>query len=182
MTLRFWRASRRAPTLASDAIDRERRAEAWANRFRASEYASAAVVLLGVVVDDTDFLSLLFGHAPFWSALRGKRVGGAMIAVGIALEITFSMLVSGCEQVVSSINAKRRIEAEHKTTEALGKLKAADERIAELNLKAKQEEHERIKLEIELKHKILEAEHKARTGAIKEAEERRKRLPNIITS
>jgi hypothetical protein len=58
-------------------------------------------VLLGVVLDDTNFLPLLFGHASFWSALRDKRLGGVMIAVGIALEILFSMLVSGHETLIS---------------------------------------------------------------------------------
>jgi hypothetical protein len=162
MTLRFWRASRRASALSSDLVAAERSAEAWAKRFRASEYVSAAVVLLGVVIDDTDFLSLLFGHASFWSALRGKRLGGAMIAAGIAFEILFSMLVSGREKVISSINAQRRIEAEQQTAEALGKLKASDERIAELNLQAEHERLARAKIEERLSGWSLSTEGQQR--------------------
>lgn len=147
MHLRFWRAWRRSSALSSDLAAKERRAEAWAKRLRASEYASAAVVLLGVVLDDTNFLPLLFGHSSFWSGLRDRRVGGAMIAAGIAFEILFSMLVSGREKVISSIAAQRRIEAEQKTAEALGKLKAADGHIAELTLQAEQERTARREIE-----------------------------------
>lgn len=177
MTWRIWRAWRRPSALSSDAVAKERRAEAWAKRFKISEYVSAGTVLLGVLVDDTNVLPLLFGHPSLWSALRDKRFGGAMIAVGIAFEILFSMLVSGREKLISSINAQRRIEAEQKTVDALEKLKAADERIAALNLKAEQEGHERIKLEAELRQKILEAEYRAKTGAIKEVGERTQRSP-----
>lgn len=70
-----------------------------------------------------------------------------MIAAGIAFEILFSMLVSGREKVISSIAAQRRIEAEQKTAEALGKLKAADGHIAELTLQAEQERTARREIE-----------------------------------
>jgi hypothetical protein len=137
---KWWRERRDSSSIVSDLDILERRAEAFIRWFKALEYASAAVVLLGVVLDDTTWPTDAFGHASFWSSLKTWHVGGAMIAMGIALETLFSMLVSGREKRVSSINAQRRVEAEAKTAEAL-------QEVANANIALVQEQAARLTIE-----------------------------------
>jgi hypothetical protein len=73
-----------------------------------------------------------FGHKLFWSSIKTGGVGGAMIAIGIVVETLCSMVISGREKRISSINAQRRTDAEHNTALAL-------QRVANTNLLLEQE-------------------------------------------
>lgn len=125
------RDSRASASLASDLAASEKSSEAWASRLRAFEYASAVVVVLGVVLDDTTWFSSLFGNPILWSSLKNGGWGGAMIALGIMAETLFSMLVSGREKKISSVNAQRRVDAEHDTAVALQEVAIANSRLEE---------------------------------------------------
>lgn len=124
---------------ASDLSASERSAERSASRFKILEYLSAAVVFGGVIGE--------YVH-PFVSSL--PRVGlwlsfwyigpGIAIALGIAAETLFSMLVSSREKTISSISAQRRVEAERKTAEIL-------KEVAEANRLLEQERLARLKVE-----------------------------------
>ena len=113
-------------------VSSERSLEASIKWLKACEYTSAAAVLFGVILDDTTWLSFIFGQAAFWSWLKERRVGGAFIAIGIALETLFSMLISGREAKLQSLSAGRRAEAERQTVEALRLLE--QEKLARVKL------------------------------------------------
>jgi hypothetical protein len=130
------------------------------------------LVVVGLFIEFYAVLGLDATHD--WNTLI-DRIGLSLVTIGVAGELNVEYRARKEERRLRSVNAD--IDREAKAD-----LKVKDERIAELNLKAKEQDRERIKLEIELKQKILEAEYRARTGAIKEADERRKRLPGIIRS
>jgi hypothetical protein len=137
-----WREWRNSTSQASPLSAEERRAEASANRFKALEYASAAVVLLGIVGEyEPPFITAL-PRIGFRLALKSIWAGAA-IALGIAGEISFSMLASSREKKVASIQAQRRTEAEQRTAEALAEA-------ARANLLAEQERIARLRIEQEM--------------------------------
>jgi hypothetical protein len=140
-----WRAWRNSASRESDLDAAERRAEASASRFKTLEYISAAVVVFGVVIDDTTWLPSIFGFVAFWSSVKDRGVGGAMIALGIILETLCSMLVSSREKRIASVNARRRAEAEQKTAEALREA-------AKATLRAEEESLRRANIEASLRH------------------------------
>lgn len=134
-----WREWRNSVSHASDLAASERRAEASANRLKTLEYASAAVVFSGILAEYAPPFKAALPKLGLWLSLKSVWPG-ATIALGIAGEISFSMLASSREKTIASFSAQRRADAERKTAEALREAASA-------NLLAERERVKRVKIE-----------------------------------
>ena len=94
------------------------------------------------------------------------RIGLLLVTAGVSGELAIEQKKHSAERKLRRINAD--IDRESDLA-----LKTADERIAELNLKAEQEQRERLKLQFEIKV----AEQRAVRTAILTQEEMKRRRP-----
>lgn len=102
--------------------------EAQSGRFELLATVCGCVVVLGCVLEYAPaFLDLL----PHWNwhAFARELMGGVLIALGVFFEVLFGMIGS---RIQSHIGAMK------------------DARIAELNLQAEQERHQRVKLQMSM--------------------------------
>lgn len=150
MSLRFWRwfPRRSDSSIASNTADSSAIAgvspsafvailDRKTSRYSLLETIAACSVVAGVVLEDWDEF-LRFIDYPTWGTAR-VAIGGFVVAVGIALEIWFSSRSSSAERKIRDWYALR---------------------VAELNLKAEQENAARVKLEKEVSWRRLTPDQK----------------------
>jgi hypothetical protein len=152
MNVRFWRRSPRLSEFStvSNAADNSAVAgvspsDPWVERMdrRAANFSllakiSAWSVVGGILLEDWDVFGMAWKyHFPY---LIREGAGGLIVAIAIAWEVRFSSLEASVERQIRDRYAMR---------------------IAELNLKAEQEQHARMKLEKEIAWRDINHEQQA---------------------
>jgi|ERR1017187_1789546 hypothetical protein len=120
-------------------------------------------VAVGLFIEFYAILNLAWTHD--WNVII-DRIGLLLVTAGVSGELAIEQKKHSAERKLRRINAD--IDRESDLA-----LKTADERIAELNLKAEQEQRERLKLQFEIKV----AEQRAVRTAILTQEEMKRRRP-----
>jgi hypothetical protein len=132
------------------------------SRYSLLETIAACSVVAGIVVEDWDAFGMFYTR-PDW-AIGRVAAGGAVVAIGIVLELWFGSRSSKAERKirdwyalrVAELNVKAQEEANARA-QIIGLLKDADERIAEMqrdtalaNERAETERLARLKLQREV--------------------------------
>lgn len=147
--LKRWRARRDSEITPAIRPASERKLEASIRRFKALEYAAAAVVVVGIGKESFGLFMWLLDRSGLWSALWAIW-GGVAVVIGVSVETLCSMAVSSREGKLHSIEAQKRVEAEAKTAEALRE-------VANANLLLEQERLARVKIEQRMRLRFLTA-------------------------